>query len=70
MSLDNRNTTKVEQMAPSSNGRTHQQLGGKVQVFLQSGLETLQWPEPTMFGKKWKKYGLVQTICTKYVSYA
>ena len=52
MSLDIRNTTKVEQSTQSSKLRTHQQLGGKVQVFLQSGLEAVKWPEPTMLGKK------------------
>ena len=57
MSLDISNTTKVEQMAPSSNLRTHQQLGGKVQVFLKSGLEALQWPKPTMFGEKGRNMG-------------
>ena len=57
-------------MEPSSNLKTHEQLGGKIQVFLQSVLEALQWLEPTILGKKSKKYGLVQTTCTKYDSYA
>lgn len=29
-----------------------------------------QQPEPTMFGEKGKKYGLVQTTFTKYGPYA
>ena len=66
MTLDISNTSKVEKMAPSSKLRTHKQLKGKVQLFLKSGLEAIQWPQPTMFGEKGKKYGLLQTTCTKY----
>ena len=29
-----------------------------------------QRPEPTMFEEKGKKYGLLQTTCTKYGPYA
>ena len=52
MSLDISNTTKVEKWHHPKKLRTHKQLRGKVQLFLQSGLEALQWTGPIMFGKR------------------
>ena len=42
---------------------------GKRQAFLFNDHESPQCPEPKMLGKR-RKYGLVQTTCTKYGSYA
>ena len=57
MSLDIRNTTKVEQSTQSWKLRTHQQLGGKVQVFLLIGIEALQCSKTTMFEKNKRNMG-------------
>lgn len=41
----------------------------KIQVLIFNDHEYPQWTKSKMFGKKGRKYRLVQTTCTKYGSY-